>query len=279
MTSTCRSPTAAWIAIRMFRPAKSASHGPKLAAHRSRELVQLAFPGDRKQAVGTGVDAQRLDERYPVRVASLAIGDPHVGELGAQDDGRHGSGASGARLRAGGRARLAEHPVALAVGVRLEEDGDVAQFERADVDGSRDQGPEADSHRHVPDLDHLRLRAPVCVSQAHALGNQGDRGQHFELERAVDRESSPEELRNEGLDAALMPAQIAEGEVKNDRENNRDEQGSRGGKDDDGEAAKWNWLSDRCRSPTVVRSDATSGGPVQILAFGLTPVLAKSFQK
>ena len=35
-----------------------------------------------------------------------------------------------------------------------------------------------------------------------------------------------------------MPAQVAEGELKNDRENDRDEQGSRGGKDDDGEAAK-----------------------------------------
>ncbi|HTS54180.1 MAG TPA: hypothetical protein VMH26_12970 [Burkholderiales bacterium] len=209
--------------------------GPQLAAHRGRELVEPAFPGDGEQAIGTGADAQRLDQRYPVRLASLAIGDPDVADLAAPDDERHRGGALGERLRdRRGRARLAEHPVAFAVGVRFEQDGDVAQFERADVDRSRDQRPEADLHRHAPDLDHLRLRAPVRVSKPHTLGNHRDRGKHLELERPVDGERSPEQLRDEGLDAALVLAQVAEGEVKHDR----DEQGSHGGKDDGGEAAK-----------------------------------------
>ena len=58
-------------------------------------------------------------------------------------------------------------------------------------------------------------RPTTCrVSQTHALGNHGDRGQHFELERFVDGEGSPEQLRGESLDAALVPTQVAEGEAK-----------------------------------------------------------------
>jgi hypothetical protein len=97
--------------------------GPQLAAHGYRELVQAAFPGDGEQAVGTGADAQRLDERNPVRLASLAIGDPHVAELGALDDERYGGGTLGGRFRnLRGRMRLAEYPVTFAVGVCLEQD-------------------------------------------------------------------------------------------------------------------------------------------------------------
>jgi len=55
----------------------------------------------------------------------------------------------------------------------------------------------------------------------------------LELERPVDRERSPEQVGDEGLDATLVLAQIAESEVKHDR----DEQGCRGAKDDDDEAA------------------------------------------
>ena len=195
-------------------------------------LVEFSFPGDRQQAVGPRFDGQRLEERDAVRLPGLAIGDLHVAELGVLDDHRE---LGGARVgRGASSVRPAEHPVALAVAVLLEENRDVAQFERANVHGSRNQRPQPDVRREAPDLDHLRLRAPFRVADADALGEDRDRRQHFELERAIDRERPADLLGDEGLDAALVSTQIGESEVEHDRE----EQGSHDGKSDDDETAR-----------------------------------------
>jgi hypothetical protein len=86
----------------------------------------------------------------------------------------------------------------------------------------------------VPDLDHLRRGGAGCVADAHALGAHVDRGQHLELERPVDGKGPADALRDQRLDAALVASQIAEGEVKQDQEQQR----SRDGKDDADEAAQ-----------------------------------------
>ena len=238
--STCKSPSAAWIAVRMFRPAKSASMRPQLAAHLSRELVQFALSGDREQAVGTGADAQRLDERYLVRLASLAIGDPHVAELARWMTQVSAVALSGARLGALARARPPRRTPSCPCRRRSSRAGPRRRSIR--TSGRRPVPRPATRGRSRTDTCPI---STICGCEPQSAFPRRTRSATTEIEGStsssnapLDRERPPEQLCDEGLDAALVPAQVAEGEVKNDRENDRNEQASRGGEDDDGEAAK-----------------------------------------
>ena len=99
-------------------------------------------------------------------------------------------------------------------------------------------GPEISDHsptcvENAPDLQHLRLRAPFRVADADVLGQQRDRWQDLELERAIDRERPAQLLCDESLDLALVPTQVGESDIEHDRE----EQGSDDGKHDDDDTA------------------------------------------
>jgi hypothetical protein len=215
-------------------PGDERVQGSQLTRQRGRIVIEPALPGDRQQAGRSGLDGQRLEEHDAVRRPGLAISDPHVVELAVLDEGGDFGGSRAKRVRLGlGRSCLAEHPVALAVGVLLQEDRDIAQLERSNVHRPRDQRPEADPGREASDLDHLRLRAPIRVTDADALGEKRDGRQHTELERSFDREGPADLLRDETLDAALVPAQVPEREVKHDRE----DQHPRDGKEDGDKAA------------------------------------------
>ena len=205
---------------------------PHVSVQHARVAVETSFPGDGQEPVGPRFDGQRLNERDAVRLPGLAIRDFDVAELAVQDDRRN---FGGGRV---GRSFLfcfaTEFPVGLAVLVLLEKNRDVAQLERTNVHGPRNQRPQPDVCRDAPDLDHLRLRAPFGVAEADAFGEDTDRRKQLELERPIDRERSADLFRDQGFDAAFVSTQVGQTEVKHDRE----EQSSHDGERDDNETAK-----------------------------------------
>ena len=85
----------------------------------------------------------------------------------------------------------------------------------------------------MPDLQHLRTRAPLRIADADALRQHRNRRYHSKLEGSIDRERPTHLPGDEGLDPALVSTQIGESNIEHDRK----EQGSYDRKYDCDEAA------------------------------------------
>ena len=148
-------------------PREEGVERPHFARQPGRVPADPALAGDRQEIARAGRDGERLEERDAVLLAWRAIGDAHVAEIAFADDRRDLGHARVERARIPlpfpGLLLLAEDPVPLAVLALLEQHGDIADLERADVDWPRDERPQADLGREAPDLDQLRRGAPPAL--------------------------------------------------------------------------------------------------------------------